>query len=138
MPNQVRPASRRLDITKSSPVQPLPSSEGRYALRLPPVLMRFRRRPPVGPIGPLLVVVCLVLAASAIPAYAQASPWGQAAVRMEQEFTGPIARGFSLVAIVVGGLTMAFSEGGGRRTIGGLIFGLGLAMGATQFVTWIS
>lgn len=64
-------------------------------------------------------------------------PWSGAATRMATAFTGPIVRGFSLVAIVVGGLSMAFSEGGGKRTLGGLIFGLGMALGATQFMSWL-
>lgn len=77
----------------------------------------------------------LWLGASAL--YAQTDPWSTAAARLATDFTGPIARGFALVAIVVGGLQLAFSEGGGRRAMGGLIFGLGLALGATTFMTWL-
>ena len=80
--------------------------------------------------------LAVLLAVSAVVCLAQ-TPWGTAATRLGTEFTGPIARGFALVAIVVGGLTLAFSEGGGRRTIGGLVFGLGLALGAAQFVSAI-
>lgn len=80
----------------------------------------------------LLVGVCL----SQQLAIAQ-DPWSGAATRMADAFTGPIVRGFSLVAIVVGGLTLAFSDGGGKRTLGGLIFGLGMALGATQFMSWL-
>jgi type IV secretory pathway VirB2 component (pilin) len=65
------------------------------------------------------------------------SPWTEAARRLEEAFTGPIARGFSLVAVVLGGLQYAFSEGGGKRTIGAIIFGVGMAMMAVQFVTWL-
>lgn len=79
----------------------------------------------------------LLVLALTLGLMAQQSPWGNAATKLGSEFTGPIARGFSLVAIVVGGLTLAFSEGGGRRTIGGLVFGLGLALGAAQFITWL-
>ncbi|MBK5292816.1 MAG: TrbC/VirB2 family protein [Acidobacteriia bacterium] len=68
---------------------------------------------------------------------AQSSPWGNVATILANEFSGPIARGFSLVAIVVGGLGLAFSDGGGKRTLGGLIFGLGMALGAAQFMTWL-
>lgn len=78
-----------------------------------------------------------LLAASAQGLLAQQSPWGSAATKLSQEFTGPIAKGFALVAIVVGGLSLAFSEGGGRRAIGGLIFGLGMALGAAQMITWL-
>lgn len=65
------------------------------------------------------------------------SPWETSATRLSQAFTGPIARGFSLVAVVLGGLSLAFSEGGGKRTIGALIFGVGMAMMAVQFLAWL-
>ena len=81
---------------------------------------------------PVVLMLLLAVAASA-----QSDPWSNAATRLAQIFTGTIARGFSLVAIVVGGLSLAFSEGGGRRALGGLVFGCGLAMGATQFLTWL-
>ena len=51
--------------------------------------------------------------------------------------TGPIARGLSLIAIVVGGLMFAFGEGGSKRTLAGIIFGLGMAMGAANFLAWL-
>ena len=40
-------------------------------------------------------------------------------------FTGPIARGLSLVSIVVGGVTFAFGEGGSKRLLAGIVFGVG-------------
>ena len=52
---------------------------------------------------------------------------------LKQAFTGPIARGLSLIAIVVGGLMIAFGEGGSKRTLAGIVFGLGMAMGAANF-----
>ena len=74
---------------------------------------------------------------TAAPLFAQPSPWGKAAIIRSTELAGPIARGFSLVAIVLGGLTLAFSEGGGKRTLGGLIFGVSMALSAAQFVAWL-
>ena len=52
-------------------------------------------------------------------------------------FTGPIAKGLSLVAIVVGGLELSFGNGS-HRHMGGLIFGVGLALGAATFLSWIT
>jgi len=52
-------------------------------------------------------------------------------------FTGPIARGLSLVAIVVGGITFAFGEGGSKRLLAGIVFGAGMALGAVNFMTWL-
>jgi type IV secretory pathway VirB2 component (pilin) len=52
----------------------------------------------------------------AAPAFAQgASPWENAVSVLQQTFTSTIARGLSLVAIVVSGLTFAFGEGGSKR-----------------------
>ena len=56
----------------------------------------------------------------AFPSLAQAqgnSPWENAVNVLQQAFTGPIAKGLALVAIVVGGLTFAFGEGGVVRRL---------------------
>ena len=65
------------------------------------------------------------------------SPWVDVVNELEAQFTGPIARGLSLIAIVVGGLMFAFGEGGSKRTLAGIIFGLGMAMGAANFLAWL-
>jgi type IV secretory pathway VirB2 component (pilin) len=76
---------------------------------------------------------------SAATAYGQnTDPWSKAATNLANIFTGPIAKGLGLVALVVGGLELAFGEGGSRRAIGGLIFGLGLALGAATFLSWLT
>ena len=68
---------------------------------------------------------------------AGASPWLQAIDVLQAAFTGPIARGLSLIAVVVGGLMFAFGEGGSKKALAGIIFGLGMAMGAANFLTWL-
>lgn len=76
----------------------------------------------------------------AAPAYSQisgTSPWENAVNVLQQSFTGPIAKGLALVAIVIGGLTFAFGEGGGKRTFAGLIFGIGMAVLAVNFLSWL-
>ena len=65
------------------------------------------------------------------------SPWVDAVNELQAQFTGPIARGLSLIAIVVAGLMFAFGEGGSKRTLAGIIFGLGMAMGAANFLAWL-
>ena len=65
------------------------------------------------------------------------SPWVDAVTVLETTFTGPIARGLSLVAIVVGGLMFAFGEGGSKRALAGIIFGVGMAIGAVNFMNWL-
>ncbi len=65
------------------------------------------------------------------------SPWERAASRLELSFTGPIARSLALVAIVIGGLTFMFGEGGAKRQLSGIVFGGGLALFAGQFLLWL-
>ena len=65
------------------------------------------------------------------------SPWVDAVNELQAQFTGSIARGLSLIAIVIGGLMFAFGEGGSKRMLAGIIFGLGMAMGAANFLAWL-
>ena len=84
------------------------------------------------------VLLVSVLALSAGELMAQGtSPWLQAIDVLQQAFTGPIARGLSLIAIVAGGLMFAFGEGGSKKALAGIIFGLGMAMGAANFLAWL-
>ena len=82
----------------------------------------------------------LLLLASA-PAFAQqaggGSPWENAVAVLEQAFTGPIATGLSLVAIVIGGLMFAYGEGQSKRMLAGIVFGIGMAIGAVNFMAWL-
>ena len=79
-----------------------------------------------------------ILALSAGKLMAQGtSPWLQAIDVLQQAFTGPIARGLSLIAIVVGGIMFAFGEGGSKKALAGIVFGLGMAMGAANFLAWL-
>ena len=80
-----------------------------------------------------LPVLLLVLLAEGRLLAQGTSPWLQAIDVLQTAFTGPIARGLSLIAIVVGGLMFAFGEGGSKRALAGIVFGLGMAMGAANF-----
>ena len=80
------------------------------------------------------VLVCTM----ASPLLAQGnSPWENAVEQLRIAFTGPIARGLSLVSIVVGGLMFAFDEGGSKKMMAGIIFGVGMAIGAVNFMAWL-
>lgn len=83
--------------------------------------------------------ITAVILTFAVPAFAQAggSPWENAVTVLRNAFTGPIATGLSLVAIVVGGLTYAYGEGHSKRTLAGIIFGVGMAIGAANFMSWM-
>jgi type IV secretory pathway VirB2 component (pilin) len=77
------------------------------------------------------VATALLLAA---PLFAQGnSPWENAVNVLQLAFTSTIARGLSLVAIVVAGLTFAFGEGGSKRVLAGVLFGVGMAIAAVKF-----
>ncbi len=84
----------------------------------------------------IAVAAGLLLAA---PTFAQTgtSPWENAVSVLQQAFTSTIARGLSLVAIVVAGLTFAFGEGGSKRVLAGVLFGVGMAIAAVNFLSWL-
>jgi len=85
-------------------------------------------------VAPFLLMGLVVAA----PAFAQAnSPWENAVNVLQQAFTSTIARGLSLVAIVVSGLTFAFGEGGSKRVLAGVLFGVGMAIAAVNFLAWL-
>ena len=81
-----------------------------------------------------------ILLLSALPVYAQSTgsdPWDNAVNVLKTAFTGTIATGLSLVAIVVGGLMFAYGEGQSKKTIAGIVFGVGMAIGAVNFMAWL-
>jgi type IV secretory pathway VirB2 component (pilin) len=89
---------------------------------------------------PIFRQLCVVVAGLllATPAFAQGtSPWENAVNVLQQAFTSTIARGLSLVAIVVAGLTFAFGEGGSKRILAGVLFGVGMAIAAVNFLSWL-
>jgi type IV secretion system protein TrbC len=87
--------------------------------------------------SPLITLtITLILAAPAL-AQTGTSPWENAVSVLQQAFTSTIARGLSLVAIVVAGLTFAFGEGGSKRVLAGVLFGVGMAIAAVNFLSWL-
>jgi type IV secretory pathway VirB2 component (pilin) len=83
----------------------------------------------------LLLAIALILIA-AVPSFAQQSPWENSVNRLSVSFTGPIAHGLALVAIVVGGLGFAFGETGSKH-VAGIVFGVGMAIGAVNLIAWL-
>ena len=81
--------------------------------------------------------VATLLALLTVPLHAQQDPWEQAVQVLQTAFTGSIAKGLSLVAIVVGGLMFAFGEGHSKKALAGIIFGVGMAIGAVNFMAWL-
>jgi len=85
-----------------------------------------------------LVISSLVFLV-ALPIYAQtgSDPWDNAVNVLKTAFTGTIATGLSLVAIVVGGLMFAYGEGQSKKMLAGIVFGVGMAIGAVNFMAWL-
>jgi type IV secretory pathway VirB2 component (pilin) len=82
----------------------------------------------------------ILISLTALPVYAQATgndPWDNAVNVLKTAFTGTIATGLSLVAIVVGGLMFAYGEGQSKRMLAGIVFGVGMAIGAVNFMAWL-
>jgi type IV secretory pathway VirB2 component (pilin) len=113
----------------------------RYAIRVPAHLPAhlFCTKPVAGRARSRLMTAIYALLAFlvATPLRAQQDPWEQAVQVLQTAFTGPIAKGLSLVAIVVGGLLFAFGEGHSKKALAGIIFGVGMAIGAVNFMAWL-
>ena len=90
-----------------------------------------------GRLGALTFAASMALAENTFAQGFGNSPWENAVQVLQTAFTGPIATGLALVAIVVGGLVFAFGEGGAKRTMAGVIFGVGMAVGAVNFMAWL-
>ena len=86
--------------------------------------------------SPRVGAASLLALALSTQAFAQ-SPWENAVNVLQGSFSGPIARGLSIVSIVVGGLTFAFGEGDSKRMLAGIVFGVGMAIGSVTFLTWL-
>ena len=83
-------------------------------------------------------LLLLLTLGAVLPVYAaSSSPWENAVSVLQAAFTSTIARGLSLVAIVVGGLMFAFGEGDSKRMLAGILFGVGMAIGAVNFMGWL-
>ena len=114
--------------------------------------MQFAWRPSLSNLGRKVILIpqpnqvrsllssAAILAFATNPLYAQGgggSPWENAVNVLQTSFTGPIAKGLALVSIVVGGLMFAFGEGGSKRMLSGIVFGVGMAIGAVNFMAWL-
>jgi len=88
------------------------------------------------PVGVIRAGVWAFMLSASTPLFAQ-SPWENAVTVLQTAFTSTIARGLSLVAIVVGGLMFAFGEGESKRMLAGILFGVGMAISAVNFMSWL-
>ena len=83
-----------------------------------------------------LTTLALSLTGSAFASTSGPSmPWDSAIKNLTDNLAGPVARGMIIAAIVVAGITWAFTEHGtGGRKLSQLIFGGGIALGAVSLI----
>lgn len=65
------------------------------------------------------------------------SPFDTGFSAMQNLFTGTVAKVASLIAIVVGGYQFAHGEPGAKKTLAGVAAGTGIAVLATNVLTWL-
>lgn len=82
----------------------------------------------------LFVWVLLVLAEQGLQG--AADPWSMAASQLCTLFTGVVGRGLAVVAVIYGGLSYAFGEGGSKSALAAIIFGVGMVLLAPQMLVY--
>lgn len=82
------------------------------------------------PVLMLLMWNTTVWAAGATP-----MPWDLPLQTVLSSISGPVAQTLGVIAIIVFGLSLAFSDGGGLRTGLSILFGLSIAFAASTFFT---
>ena len=85
----------------------------------------------------LLRAAALLLCVLIFPLAAHASPFDSGISSIQTLFTGTIAKAASLIAIVIGGYTFAHGEPGAKKTLAGVAAGTGIAIMATNVLTWL-
>jgi type IV secretory pathway VirB2 component (pilin) len=83
-----------------------------------------------------LIAVLLVVPAVAF-AQAGGTPFDTGFTALQTIFTGTIAKVASLIAIVIGGYQFAHGEPGAKKTLAGVAAGTGIAVLATNVLTWL-
>jgi type IV secretion system protein VirB2 len=83
----------------------------------------------------LLLTVFILLPAIA---HAQSgSPFDTGLTSIQTLFTGTVAKVASLIAIVIGGYQFAHGEPGAKKTLAGVAAGTGIAVLATNVLSWL-
>lgn len=86
--------------------------------------------------GKLAWIVALVFLTT-VAARAQGTPFDNGFTALQTLFTGTVAKVASLIAIVIGGYQFAHGEPGAKRALAGVAAGTGIAVLATNVLTWL-
>jgi type IV secretory pathway VirB2 component (pilin) len=82
-------------------------------------------------------ITVLAMLVVALPALANASPFDGMIQNVETLFTGTIATAGAAIACVIAGIAWATGDPGAKRNIAGVAFGIAMAIGALNVVTWL-
>jgi type IV secretion system protein VirB2 len=110
------------------------------ALLFHTIRRRARRRSSPGHIllNQTGIAVMLILVALPAVAFAQSgSPFDTGFRSLQTLFTGTVAKVASLIAIVIGGYQFAHGEPGAKRNLAGIAAGTGIAVLATNVLSWL-
>ncbi len=97
-----------------------------------PFKLRTIARLPHVRLAPIAILLLLPLAA-----HAQGTPFDTGFQALQNLFTGTVAKVASLIAIVIGGYQFAHGEPGAKRALAGVAAGTGIAVLATNVLTWL-
>lgn len=103
----------------------------RLAVRRQVALSQTARR-----IRPTCIYFALVFFPSLVLAQS-GSPFDTGFTAIQTLFTGTVAKVASLIAIVIGGYQFAHGEPGSKRAIAGIVAGTGIAVLATNVLSWL-
>ena len=78
-----------------------------------------------------------ILLIAPLAAHAQGTPFDTGFQALQNLFTGTVAKVASLIAIVIGGYQFAHGEPGAKRALAGVAAGTGIAVLATNVLTWL-
>jgi type IV secretory pathway VirB2 component (pilin) len=85
--------------------------------------------------SPALLCVLLLVP---VAAHAQSgSPFDTGFTNLQTLFTGTVAKVASLIAIVIGGYQFAHGEPGAKKALAGVAAGTGIAVLATNVLSWL-
>ena len=79
----------------------------------------------------------LLLIPTVALAQSSGSPFDTGFTSLQNLFTGTIAKVASLIAIVIGGYMFAHGEPGAKRNLAGIAAGTGIAVLATNVLSWL-
>ena len=83
------------------------------------------------------LLIALLLFPTDVFAQSSGSPFDTGFTALQTLFTGTIAKVASLIAIVVGGYQFAHGEPGAKKTLAGVAAGTGIAVLATNVLSWL-